>query len=78
MTTPTIALCAISAAISAALLLAGCSYAVEPGDAEVAVELCAKRGGYTSIASSEYGKNLRIECKDGLRIEAWLHRIEPK
>lgn len=68
---------AISCMLTTALL-AGCSYAVEPKDTEVAVELCANRGGYKTVASSEYGKRLRIECNDGLRIEAWLHRIEPK
>ena len=55
-----------------ALALAGCSAMTQPEDIAVAEELCAKRGGFAHVARYQHGKQLIINCRDGLNIDVRL------
>lgn len=56
-------------------VLAGCSAMTQPEDIAIAEELCAKRGGFTHVARYQHGKNLLINCKDGLYLDVRLHDV---
>jgi hypothetical protein len=56
--------------------VAGCSSSTQPEDIATAAELCAKRGGFSSVARYEHGKTLTINCADGLHLEVRLHEVK--
>ena len=60
----------------AAMALAACSRMTTPEDISVATEMCAKRGGFTNVASYESGNVIQIACADGLSIEVRLHWVK--
>ncbi len=54
----------------------GCSSSTQPEDIVVAAEMCAKRGGFSSVARYEHGKTLTINCADGLHLQVRLHEVK--
>jgi hypothetical protein len=59
------------------LALAGCSSMTQPEDIALAEEMCSKRGGFSSVARYERGKNIIIVCRDGAVIDVRLHEVKP-
>lgn len=56
--------------------MTACSGMTQPDDIATAAELCAKRGGFTSVARYEHGKTLSINCADGLHLDVRLHDVK--